>query len=274
MENKEKCRLIEVLMKRYPQNSRSNLKKLIEHHCVKVNGQILSKATEMVTLTDDIQLVKQEQNPLKILYEDQDMVVIDKPAGLLSMANDKEKENTAYHLLRSYLKTKIFIVHRLDQETSGVLIYAKNEKMKYALQNQWQQLVLKREYIALVEGCVNRSGTMRCWLKEDRTQRVYSSHKKNDGKEAITHYEPLISSKRYSLLKVSLETGRKNQIRVAMMDLGHPIVGDRKYGSTQNPIQRLGLHASCVMLIHPYTKKKMTFSSEVPSSFYQYFKKP
>ncbi|HCF69997.1 MAG TPA: RluA family pseudouridine synthase, partial [Syntrophomonas sp.] len=156
---------------------------------------------------------------LKILYEDVDLIVIDKPAGLLSMASDKEKLYTAYHQLTDYVRqtnpdNHLFIVHRLDRDTSGVMLFAKNEEAKHKLQDAWKQMVVDRAYVAVVEGKVEKKeGSIKSWLKETKTRLMYSSSKSGDGLEAITHYKVLKASPQYSLLEIRLETGRKNQIR-------------------------------------------------------------
>jgi 23S rRNA pseudouridine1911/1915/1917 synthase len=210
---------------------------------------------------------------IPILYEDDDIIVIDKPAGMLSISTDKERTNTAYHIVTDYMKNRaksgrVFIVHRLDRETSGVMLLAKNERTKHALQKRWDELALRRGYIAVVEGEVlPPEGKITSWLKQTKTLLMYSSKDKGQGKLAITKYCTLESTDRHSLLDVSLETGRKNQIRVHMKDVGHPIVGDKKYGAATNPIGRICLHASVLQIKHPVTGEELCFESAVPSAF-------
>jgi len=210
---------------------------------------------------------------IPIIYEDDEVIVIDKPAGMLSISTDKEHTNTAYHIVTDYMKSKaksgrIFIVHRLDRETSGVMLLAKNERIKYALQERWDELALRRGYIAIVEGKVSPpEGEIKSWLKQTKTLFVYSSKEKGQGKLAVTKYCTLQSTDRYSLLDISLETGRKNQIRVHMKDLEHPIVGDKKYGALTNPVGRLCLHASVLAIKHPTTGEELRFESTVPGTF-------
>jgi len=210
---------------------------------------------------------------IPIIYEDDDMIVIDKPVGILSISTDKEHTNTAYYIMNEYMKSRaksgrIFIVHRLDRETSGVMLLAKNERTKYALQERWDELTLRRGYIAVVEGNVSPSeGKITSWLKQTKTLLVYSSKTKGDGKLAVTKYCTLQSTERHSLLDISLETGRKNQIRVHMKDMEHPIVGDKKYGALTNPIGRLCLHASVLAIKHPATGEELSFESVVPCDF-------
>ncbi|MEF3306381.1 RluA family pseudouridine synthase [Paenibacillus sp. GYB003] len=215
---------------------------------------------------------------LTILHEDDDIVVVHKEAGLLSIATAQEKELTAYRQLSDYVKrvspsARIFIVHRLDRDTSGVMMFAKSERVQQLLQNDWKDAVLERTYAALVEGAVRtKEGTVKSWLKENKAMVVYSSPKPDDGQLAITHYKVLQSNDRYSLLEVRLETGRKNQIRVHMKDIGHPVVGDKKYGARGSSLGRLGLHAHVLSFRHPTGGKTMRFESPIPSAFLRMFK--
>ncbi len=213
---------------------------------------------------------------MTIIYEDKELLVINKPSGLLTIASEKEKLRTLYHEAREYLKKqnphhKIFIVHRLDKDTSGIVVFAKNEKLKKACQNSWNTLAKTREYHALVSGKPkNKSGQVKSYLKETKTFQVYNTSEKF-GKLALTNYEVLKSNKEYSLIKINILTGRKSQIRLAMRDLNCPIVGDKKYGSLKNPYRRLCLHASKLVLVHPFTKKEMTFTAEIPKIFLKPF---
>ena len=208
-----------------------------------------------------------------ILYEDDDLLVIDKPAGMLAVATDNERENTAYRLVTDYVRLKnksgrVFIVHRLDRETSGVMLFAKSERVKLALQDNWDDAVITRGYIAVVEGKVAApAGTMKSWLRQTRTLLSYSSKNPGDGKLAITHYKTVKGTDKYSLLEVSLETGRKNQIRVHMKDMGHPVAGDKKYGAATDPLKRLGLHAAVLTLKHPTSGAEMSFEAKTPRVF-------
>ena len=211
-----------------------------------------------------------KKEKLDIIYEDKYIIVINKPANLLTVGTDKEREKTLYRKVSEYVKkqhksNKIFIVHRLDKDTSGIILFAKNEEIKSKLQREWDNT--KRNYIALVEGKVLKSGTIKNWLKETKTLYTYSSNTKNDGKLAITKYKPIINDNQYTLLDIEILTGRKNQIRVHMKDIGHPIVGDKKYGSKKNPIRRMTLHANYLKIKHPKTNKEMDFVSNYPIIF-------
>lgn len=215
---------------------------------------------------------------LTILHEDADLIVVHKDAGLLSIATAQEKELTAYRQLSDYVRrgdprSRIFIVHRLDRDTSGVMMFAKSERVQQLLQNDWKDAVLERTYVALVEGAVRTpEGTVQSWLKENKAMLMYSSRTPDDGQLAITHYKTLKTSAMFSLLEVRLETGRKNQIRVHMKDIGHPVVGDKKYGSRSGAIGRLGLHAHVLSFRHPTTGKTMRFESPVPPAFMRVFR--
>lgn len=207
---------------------------------------------------------------LDIIYEDKEILVLNKPTKKLTVATDKEQNRTLYHEAREYIKkqnprNKIFIVHRLDKDTSGVILFAKNERLKKLFQDNWDYLCQKREYIAIVEGKPNKKkDTVKSYLAETKTLQVYSTDDQKKGRLAITEYEMLESNKSYSLVKINIKTGRKNQIRVHMSDIGCPIVGDKKYNSKTNPINRLGLHASILEIKHPITKKIMKFEAKVP----------
>ncbi len=266
--------LLEYLYEIYPSKSKKEVKNILSYGHVTINHKIQTQYNYILHIGDKVEITQNKKRiEIDILYEDNDLIVINKPSGLLSMASDKEKMKTAYHKVREYLRQKnpqmkVFIVHRLDQDTSGVLIFAKNETIKNQLQNSWNDLVKLRSYIAIVEGSVSCSNqTISSYLKENKTKMVYSSTNKKDGKLAITHYQLLSKSKYYSMLQVKLDTGRKNQIRVHMHDIGHPIIGDKKYGATSNPIQRLGLHSQRVEVVHPVTSKLLCFEAPIPDEF-------
>ncbi len=211
---------------------------------------------------------------LKILYEDHDIIVVDKVNGLLSMGTDKDKQNSAHFLLNNYVKKgnpkskeRIFIVHRLDRDTSGVLVFAKSEKAKFFLQENWSDF--KKKYFAVVLGILKiKGGIIESYLAENKMFRVYSTKNKSIGKYAKTGYKVIEEIEKYSLLEIELFTGRKNQIRVHFSEKGHPVAGDKIYGITDKTVKRLALHSFSLTIIHPYTKKEMTFTTGIP----QYFK--
>ena len=254
--------------------SRNSVKNLLTRRQVMVNGQSVTRHDHALKPGDTVEILAPGAKApvFPILYEDNDIIVIDKPAGLLCVATEKEKNKTAYHLVSEYLKGKgqrVFIVHRLDKDTSGVLMFAKSEKVKRAYQDNWDTLVKQRTYLALVEGTPEQTeGTIHSYLKETDTHLVYSVERPGgSAKEAITHYRLLKQKGELALLQVELETGRKNQIRVHMKDMGHPVTGDKKYDAKLNTLGRLGLHAHIVRVTNPFTKKEMTFTAPAPKGF-------
>lgn len=282
-EVKEEMELLAFLLK-HVKEGRNSIKSMLARGQVFVNHQIVTlynyalKPGQTVSISKEKITEKPQMKGLTILHEDDDVIVIHKEAGLLSIAADDENELTAYNQLMAHVKRenpgqRIFIVHRLDRDTSGVMMFAKSKEIQQALQNDWKDTVQERTYIALVEGTVKKKeDTISSWLKESKTLKMYSSPYPNDGQHAITHYKVLESNREYSLLQVNLETGRKNQIRVHMQDIGHPIVGDKKYGSRTKTIGRLGLHAHVLSFVHPTTGKLLRFESKIPKDFLQPFR--
>jgi 23S rRNA pseudouridine1911/1915/1917 synthase len=213
---------------------------------------------------------------MDILYEDGDIFIVYKPAGLLTVATIDERERTAFAYLRQYLKQhhpklRLYIVHRLDKFVSGVLVFAKSEKAQSILQDVFSRHDIQRKYWAIVEGVVKKDqGTIQSHLAQDRNLRMHSTRDATKGKAAVTHFRVLQRFPKITALEVILETGRKNQIRVHLSEMGHPIVGDRSYGSTQNPLGRLGLHAFHLGFAHPITGKLLTFQTDPPPEFRRY----
>jgi len=211
-----------------------------------------------------------KKKKLDILYEDKFVIIVNKPSNLLTVATDKEKDRTLYSYVYDYLKqknknNKVFIVHRLDKDTSGIVIFAKDEKTKFYLQDNWDKF--KRNYVAVVNGKVEKSkGVLKSYLQETKTHLTYSVNDKN-GKLAITEYEKVLENKEYTMLSLNLKTGRKNQIRVQLADMGNPIVGDKKYGIKKDPIRRMALVANTLEFIHPKTKEKILIDIDIPNSF-------
>jgi 23S rRNA pseudouridine1911/1915/1917 synthase len=208
-----------------------------------------------------------------IVFEDDSVVVADKPAGLLTMATDKERTRTLYATLRSYMNAKrppqkLFIVHRLDREASGLLVFAKSVEAKERLQNQFKDHSAGRTYVAVVEGRVLPDKfTIRSFLAENRAMNVYSTPNSRIGKPAVTHVRVLKRKAKSTLLEVQLETGRKHQIRVHLAERGHPIIGDRNYGTGINPIKRMALHGASLEFVHPRTGERVRFESPYPNMF-------
>lgn len=280
-EVKEPDELLSFLLKVMENRSRNSVKSILARGQVTIDDRIEKQFNyklrpgQTVTILKNKAAVKQEVLiGMQILYEDEDIIVVNKEAGLLSIATETEKKHTALHQLMQYVKredpeNRIFVVHRLDKDTSGVMLFAKSEQVKRKLQDNWNTVVKERTYVALVEGKVTKKeGYITSWLRETKTHLVYSSQTPNDGLLAKTRYKFIQGNGEFSLLEVNLETGRKNQIRVHMQDLGHPVVGDKKYGSKKrNVLGRLGLHAKILAIHHPKTNKLMSFKADVPSSF-------
>jgi 23S rRNA pseudouridine1911/1915/1917 synthase len=277
--------LLDFLLLKLPGQSRNNVKSLLTYRQVLVDGAVVTQynhalqAGQSIRISRSVSRGQKQADGLDIIYEDSDLIVINKLAGLLSIATDLEKEITAYHLLTEYVrmstpKNRVFAVHRLDRDTSGVLIVAKNEKIKLALQDNWSDLVSVRGYMAVVEGRLSeKTGRIQSWLKQTKTMMMYSSDRDGDGLKAITNYQVIKENADFSLLDIQLETGRKNQIRVHMKDIGHNVVGDKKYGAKTNPLRRLGLHAYKLVLKHPFSNEVMSFEAKMPKSFLTLFNK-
>lgn len=279
-----KAPLLSFLLENYPSLSRNNIKHLLSNQQVLVNGASIRQFDFELAKNDIVSIspykVKKDGkriSKLKILYEDDELIAINKPHGLLSIATDKEKEVTAYKIMMDYVreenpKNRVFVLHRLDKETSGVLVFTKNEQIRDQLQERWNDIVKTREYIAICEGFfTKKEGTRISYLLPTKTNLMFSSHKVNDGQKAITHYQVIAENEQYSLLKVKIDTGRKNQIRVHMSDLGHKVIGDDKYGSKTNPIGRMGLHARVLEFDNPINHKHFKFIADTPKEFLNLF---
>lgn len=277
----EDTTLLPFLLSEMKGKSRNSIKStltrgqvFIDNEAITQHNYPLIKGQRVLIQDNKMAMSEQALVGIEVIYEDDDLIVIEKESGMLSIAgNSKDFEVTAHNQLMAYVKrhhpkNRIYVVHRLDKDTSGIMLFAKNEKMKATLQENWKEIVTERMYTALVEGNVKKqSGTITSWLTESKTFKMYSSPFDNGGKQAITHYKKIRGNKNYSLLEVMLETGRKNQIRVHMEEIGHPIVGDKKYGAHGNPLKRVGLHATTLVFKHPVTGKQMKFTSKVPKKF-------
>lgn len=260
-------------------HKRTSIKALMKYNQVALNSMPTSQFDQPVHTGDTLSVnftrpfVVFSHPRIKLVYEDNDIIVINKGSGILSVSTDNVKDGTAYSILRDYLKKKdprlmLFVVHRLDRDTSGLMMFAKNVEAKEAMQHNWNNMVLGRRYVAVVEGKVEQEeGVVKSYLAETSQFEVYSTQNPDEGQLAITRFKRLQCNNGYSLMELSLDTGRKNQIRVHMKDLGHPIVGDRKYGAKASPIHRLGLHARTLHFAHPVTKKEMLFETPIPSRF-------
>lgn len=275
---KEETQLLTFLFDILADKSKTTIKSLLAHRQIGVNGRperqfdVPLKPGDSVSVYFDKNSMPFKHTMLRIVFEDEFLIIVDKMQGLLSMATDRIKEQTAYHILSEYVKrrnprNRIFIVHRLDRETSGLMMFAKSQDVQDSLQSNWDEIVRERKYVAVVEGKPKKdSDRIVSYITENSAFNVHSTNS-SDGKIAITNYKVLKSNKSCSLLELELETGRKNQIRVHMQELGTSIVGDKKYGARSNPINRLALHAFKLRFVHPMTHKDLNFETEIPKKF-------
>ena len=287
----EPAQLMDFLLSKMGGMARSSVKQLLGQRRVKVGNAVQTrhdfelKPGDVVTVSSGRGNSQLTHPKLKIVYEDDDLIVVNKQPGLLTVATTPgSKETTVMSILRAYVKKQnaranIYVVHRLDRETSGLLVFARSEELQHYMRDYWRQLVTERTYIALAEGAPEpREGRITTWLTEDkRNAVVYSSPVDDGGDIAITNYKTLrvspqpstLSNQFYSLVELHLETGRTNQIRVHLASKGCPVVGDRKYGhgNESSPIDRLCLHAKVLAFIHPVTEKAVRFESPIPKEF-------
>lgn len=263
--------LLETLSQVAPESSKETLRAWIREGRVQVEGATVKKSNHPV-LTGQVVMIGAKplflKNGVQILYEDHDLVVIEKPEGLLSVASAFEKEETAYATLKGrYRSGKVYPVHRLDQDASGVMVFALSEEARDKMKKIFEAHEIIRIYYALVQGRLEGEGTWKSYQYEDGRYLVHTTPDPSKGKLAITHYKAVKSSTHWTLLEVQLETGRKNQIRVHCQEAGYPIVGDKKYGATTNFMHRLGLHAAFLSFTHPISGKVLSFKSAMPDIF-------
>lgn len=275
----EDCTLMQCVEAKLTDHKRTAVKALLKYNQVAVNSMPISQFNAPVRKGDTVAVnftrpfVVFSHPRIQLVYEDDDIIVINKGSGILSVSTDNVKDGTAYSILRDYLKKKdprlmLFVVHRLDRDTSGLMLFAKNVEAKEAMQHNWNNMVLDRKYVAVVEGKVDEEeGVVKSYLSETSQFEVYSTQNPEQGQLAVTRFRRLKCNNGYSLMELSLDTGRKNQIRVHMKDLGHPIAGDRKYGAKSSPIHRLALHARTLHFAHPRSKREMLFETPVPTRF-------
>lgn len=281
---KEPMELMEFLTAKMQDASRTKLKSLLSKRIVYVDNVITTQYNFPLKPGMKVQISKDKGRKefssrlLKIVYEDAFIIVIEKMEGLLSVNTERQKERTAYSILNEYVQRsgkhhRVYIVHRLDRDTSGLMMFAKDEKTQHTLREYWHEIVTDRRYVAVVEGEMEKDyDTVVSWLT-DHTLYVSSSQNDDGGSKSITHYRTIKRANGYSLMELDLETGRKNQIRVHMQDLGHPIIGDGRYGGEgiPNPIGRLALHAFKLCFHHPVTDDMMEFETPYPAAFKKLF---
>lgn len=272
--------LMEFIMQMRPDVKRNDIKKWLKFGHLMVNGTVTSAYDAIVepgmevrlNLTRPFTIFRHPR--VELVYEDDDIIVINKGYGLLSVgAYNGQKEENAYDIVRNYIKevdprNKLFIVHRLDRDTSGLMMFAKSSQAQEALRHNWNNMILERLYVAVLEGYLDTdSGYVKSRLTENSQYVVYSTENPDEGRVAVTHYKVLGRGNNHTLAQFSLDTGRKNQIRVHASDLGHPISGDKKYGAQKSPLHRLALHAQTLRFAHPVTRKDMNFETPIPPKF-------
>ena len=279
----EESMLLDWLLRNVKGKSRNKLKDILRGHGVYVNGKCITRFDYQlvpgmkVTVSRTKKATPFKSRYIKIVYEDRYLIIVDKSAGVLSMAAGQSSVNVK-SILDSYLensgqKCRAHVVHRLDRETSGLLVDAKDMETEQILEHNWHDMVYDRRYVAVVSGeIVDEGGTISSWLKDNSSYVTYSSPVDNGGKYAVTHFHVLNRTTTHSLVEYKLETGRKNQIRVHSADIGHPVCGDLKYGNGDNPIGRLCLHAYMLCFYHPVTRERMEFNTPIPQTFKQLFK--
>jgi len=269
--------LFDFLKTLYPDSSNKTIRQVLENNRVVLNGRVARLPKLPLKPGYVVEVLKKELRPLnpalKLIHEDKDLIVIEKKEGLLTIATEQEQDKNAYSYLYDYVKgkdpkNKIYIVHRLDEGTSGLIVFARNQDVQELLRQAFATHDVERRYIALVEGQMNkREGTLRCYLAEGKNFKVFPTDNKEKGKLAITHYKVVKQTETQALLDINLETGRRGQIRVHLSNIGHPIVGDKKYGAETDPFKRLCLHAYKLSFIHPVTSKKVVFEAPLPKCF-------
>lgn len=280
----EQIPLMEFILKQMHGISRNKAKDILSGHGVSVDRKAVTQFDYALQPGMTVRISKHKRNTelknkyVKIVYEDKDLIVIEKNIGILSMPAVAQQFSVKTvldeYFKRRHFKCTAHVVHRLDRETSGLMMYAKNMEVQRILEENWQEIVTDRRYIAVVSGVMEKEGgTVSSWLKDNKAYVTYSSPTDNGGKYAVTHYHTLAKSERFSLVELKLETGRKNQIRVHMQDLGHPVAGDPKYGDGSNPIGRLALHAYRLNFYHPITGERMEFETPFPTLFSRLFER-
>lgn len=280
--------LLDFLVESQIRKSRNATKALLAKKLIKVNGHLQTQYNLPLQIGDIITVIANDDNKrdtkklegLTVVFEDEYFIVVDKEPRLLSVSTGKTTDITAYNIVSKYIKStnpkgRVFVLHRLDRETSGLMVYAKSSKIQELLQKEWTDIIDNKTYIVVVEGKPTPDkGTITAWLTENKNYVVFANNFDNGGLKSVTHFETVASSNKYSMLRLTLDTQRKNQARVHMQHLGHPIVGDKKYGARNNPIKRVAIHASELSIKHPYTGELLEFKSNIPAKMRSLIEQP
>ena len=273
--------LLPFLLEKLAPQSRTKIKTMLGQGSVLVDGAVQTKHDFVLLVGSVVKIgerTKPKNGPLHILYEDEWILVVEKPSGLLSVGNPTTKEENAWHLLRAYVRdadvqSDVYVCHRLDQYTSGILLFAKDKEVQMTLRDSWNDYVLDRRYVAVTEVVPNPpKAELRSYLMENAAMQVYSTRNPHVGKLAITRYKVVAVNGKMALLDIQILTGRKNQIRVQLSEHGWCIAGDRKYGAKTDPEHRLMLHNNRLAFVHPVTHKELVFELPLPNSFAKHFK--
>ncbi|MBL4593304.1 MAG: RluA family pseudouridine synthase [Flavobacteriales bacterium] len=280
----EDTELLKFLLITVKDKSRNKIKAMLTHKQFKVGKEIITqynhelKKGDEVTISWDGAFKKEKYEGIKIIFEDDDIIVIDKKSGLLSIGSEKEKKLTAYRIITHHIQqenpvARLFVIHRLDREASGLMVFAKNKQTQVDLKDSWQQTFSKNLYLVVTEGTIEKDvDTITSFLNESKALIVYSGNNPKLGKKAITNYSVVKKNEFFTLLEATQETERKHQIRVHLKSIGHPIIGDKKYDAKENPINRTGIHLRKINFIHPATEQKMEFETKVPEDFLKIFR--
>lgn len=275
----EETTLLPFLLQVLAPRSRTDIKSVLAHNHVRVNGNPTTQFDQPLLPGDEVFInfthafVALNSRMVRLMYEDQDLIVIEKQSGLLTVPAGNNREKTAQKIVDDYVyacdgRSHAFVCHRLDQYTSGILIFAKNSRVQELFRNSWTTYVVERKYLAVCEGKpAKEEGEVRSYLAENSAMKVYSTDDPEKGKLSVTRYKVLKSNGAYSEVDIQLLTGRKNQIRVHMSDLGCPIAGDKKYGAKTNPCGRLMLHNYVLQFFHPVTRENLRFELPIPKIF-------
>ncbi len=276
--------LLPFLLLTIKDKSRNKVKAMLTHKQFKVSKSIVTQHNHPLKKGDEIivswdgAFKKESYDGVKIIFEDDDIIVINKRSGLLSIGSEKEKRQTVYRIITNHIQqenpvARLFVIHRLDREASGLMVFAKNKQTQVDLKDSWQTTSSKNLYLAITEGTIEKdSDTITSYLTESKALIVYSGNNPKHGKKAITNYNVVKKNEFFTLLEATLETERKNQVRVHLKSIGHPIIGDKKYESKQNPLNRTALHLRQLKFIHPATNEKMEFETKVPDDFLKLFR--